>query len=71
MDDGSRDDDSSAPQKQKVDHKRRRGSPYEPKPPLSEEQRLMRAERMKEFHRKTGKGTALGNARVRMMRKPK
>lgn len=68
MDDGG---DFIGSQKQKIDHERRQGGPYAPKPPISEEQRRLRSERSKDFNRKTGKGTLLGNMLSRRARKPK
>lgn len=67
MDDGRRGDEHG---KQPIDHVKRQGGPYGPKR-MSEEQRRKRSDAMKAFNRKTGKNTALGNARARMTRKPK
>ena len=43
-----------------IDHKKRIGRPYSPKPP-SDEQRRKLSETMKAFNEKTGKLTLMGN----------
>lgn len=47
--------------KEPIDHEARTGKPYEAKPPKTDEQRRAASEKMKEFNRKTGKNTLLGN----------
>jgi len=51
-----------------VDHLNRKGPPYQPKRPLTDEERKIRSEAMKAFNQKTGRGTALGNSMVRRKR---
>jgi hypothetical protein len=48
-----------------INHEKRCGGNYAPKPPITEEARKQRSEAMKDFHRKTGKGTAMGNAQAK------
>ena len=52
-----------------VDHESRTGKPYEPKRPPTAEERLIVSEKMKEFHRKTGKDTRIGNTMARKARR--
>ena len=47
------------------------GLPYEVNPAVSEDTRRKLSDTMKAHHRKTGKGTLLGNAMARRNRKPK
>ena len=54
----------------KVDHEKRKGGPYGKRKPVSGELRKLLSERMKAFHRKTGMGTKLGNARKAWSHRP-
>lgn len=68
MDDGGKADEERV--KKQVDQEFRKVNNCS-KPKLTEEARRARSDGMKAFHRKTGKGTALGNAMARRSRKPK
>lgn len=53
-----------------IDHERREGHQYAPKPPESDETKRKRSEAMKAFNKRTGKVTALANFQVRRRKKP-
>ena len=57
--------------KKPIDHKHKKGGNFEAKPPRSAEVLLRMSERMKEFNRKTGKVTAMGNRLSQRRKKPK
>ncbi len=62
--------DSGCPKKA-IDHENRKGGAYERAAGQSEGTRRAKSEAMKAFHRKTGKGTLIGNARLIRARKPR
>ena len=55
--------------KKPIDHRKRAGKAYEARPPPALETLLLMSEKMKEFNRRTGKVTAMGNRHRRS--KPK
>lgn len=57
--------------KKPIDHEARTGKFYESRRPRTEDERRAASEKMKDFHRKTGKGTLLGNLRVKRTKQPK
>jgi len=54
-----------------IDHKKRQGKPYEPKPPMSDEDRQQRSLAMKAFNKRTGKATLTANAAMKRARNSK
>ena len=55
----------------RIDHDKRTSGVYDFQPGSSDETRRVKSERMKEFNRKTGKVTLMGNMVSRRARKPK
>ena len=55
--------------KETIDHERRVGKSYGEKPLFPSEVRHLLSEKMKEFNRKTGKLTAMGNRNSRRRKK--
>ena len=49
--------------KKPIDHQRREGKTYEEKGPPAPETLLLMSEKLKEFNRRTGKVTVMGNRR--------
>ena len=56
--------------KKPIDHQKRAGKAYEARPPPTLETLLLMSEKLKEFNRRTGKVTAMGNRHSRRS-KPK
>ena len=53
-----------------IDHEKRTGHQYAPKPPVSDETKRKRSEAMKAFNRRTGKITAQANSQTKRKKPP-
>ena len=53
-----------------LNHKKREGHHYAPKPPVSDEMKRKRSDAMKNFNKRTGKVTALGNSMAKRRKPP-